>query len=42
MPPKNTQPKYRQIADYLRDGILRDTFPADRFPGRKRWRSSPA
>src|SRR3954470_8942259 len=28
MPPKNTQPKYRQIADYLRDGILDGTFPA--------------
>ncbi len=28
MPPKNTQPKYRQIADYLRDGILNGTFPA--------------
>lgn len=28
MPPKNTQPKYRQIADYLREGILNGTFPA--------------
>lgn len=28
MPPKNTQPKYRQIADYLREGILDGTFPA--------------
>ncbi|MEU5973879.1 GntR family transcriptional regulator [Streptomyces sp. NPDC047315] len=28
MPPKKTQPKYRQIADYLREGILNGTFPA--------------
>ncbi|WP_405844138.1 GntR family transcriptional regulator [Streptomyces sp. NBC_01518] len=28
MPAKNTQPKYRQIADYLREGILNGTFPA--------------
>ncbi|MFF3552408.1 GntR family transcriptional regulator [Streptomyces tsukubensis] len=28
MPPKKTQPKYRQIADYLREGILDGTFPA--------------
>ncbi|MFF3130156.1 GntR family transcriptional regulator [Streptomyces mirabilis] len=28
MPPQNTQPKYRQIADYLREGILNGTYPA--------------
>ena len=28
MPPENTQPKYRQIADYLRRGILDGTYPA--------------
>ncbi|MFE4754472.1 GntR family transcriptional regulator [Streptomyces mirabilis] len=28
MPPQNTQPKYRQIADYLREGILDGTYPA--------------
>ncbi|RDS63568.1 GntR family transcriptional regulator [Streptomyces sp. M7] len=27
MPPKNTQPKYRQIADYLRNGIVHGMFP---------------
>ncbi|MFJ6505474.1 GntR family transcriptional regulator [Streptomyces sp. NPDC091879] len=28
MPPQNTQPKYRQIAEYLREGILNGTYPA--------------
>jgi GntR family transcriptional regulator len=28
MPAENTQPKYRQIADYLRRGILDGTYPA--------------
>ncbi|MFE2968608.1 GntR family transcriptional regulator [Streptomyces sp. NPDC059340] len=28
MLPQNTQPKYRQIADYLREGILNGTYPA--------------
>ncbi|WP_415939330.1 GntR family transcriptional regulator [Streptomyces sp. 039-1] len=28
MSPQNTQPKYRQIADYLREGILNGTYPA--------------
>lgn len=28
MPPQSTQPKYRQIADYLREGILNGTYPA--------------
>ncbi|MFG2685256.1 GntR family transcriptional regulator [Streptomyces sp. NPDC048405] len=28
MPPKNTRPKYRQIANYLREGILDGTFAA--------------
>ncbi|MGW6456575.1 GntR family transcriptional regulator [Streptomyces sp. NPDC055078] len=28
MPPEKTPPKYRQIADYLREGILNGTFPA--------------
>ncbi|MFD9651098.1 GntR family transcriptional regulator [Streptomyces mirabilis] len=28
MPPQNTQPKYRQIAAYLREGILNGTYPA--------------
>lgn len=28
MSPQNTQPKYRQIAEYLREGILNGTYPA--------------
>ncbi|MFE2824422.1 GntR family transcriptional regulator [Streptomyces sp. NPDC059271] len=28
MPPQNTQPKYRQIAEHLREGILNGTYPA--------------
>ncbi|MFF4537942.1 GntR family transcriptional regulator [Streptomyces aureus] len=28
MPPQSTQPKYRQIAEYLRESILNGTYPA--------------